>query len=199
MKKNKSSFFLFVVCLLLISFVKNESISTMLEVDHMTPGEENKIQGKMQINGVNYNAICDCSPVTPENTNDLNSLNAPKCDPSKLTIHGEKTGQGANYDDVRNLVGNIEELNYVFVPDSSFKCLDGRNRESVLAVPGGDAGEFILALLVYEDLVGGGRKLVQENVDNFLVQYLKTMKQKKFYMCTDDMAIAHLEKELSVK
>jgi hypothetical protein len=150
----------------------------------------------MTINGITYNAVCDCNPVSPEAP--VASQTGPKCDPSKLRIHNEKSGIGASYEDIRNLVGNIEELTYVVVPETSFKCLDGRNNKGVIATPGGDAGEFILALSVYEDLLGGGRVLSQDNVDNFLTQYLKTMKPKKFYMCTDDKAIAHLEKELTV-
>jgi hypothetical protein len=205
--KNKQIYgkeFIFLISIMLmitLSKTNNaNTFSSFIEVDDSTHVDgDNKIQGKMQINGETYNAICDCNPVQPEKGSDLtNSQSGPRCDPSKLRIHAERGGQGANYDDIRNLVGNIEDLNYVFVPETSFKCLDGRNRDGVLASPGGDAGEFILALLVYEDLVGGGRQLTQENVDTFLTQYLKQMKQPKFYMCTDDTAIAHIEKDLSV-
>jgi len=31
--------------------------------------------------------------------------------------------------------------------------LDGRNTEPSLATPGGDAGEFILALFIYEGMI----------------------------------------------
>ena len=175
----------------------SQLINSFIEVDEKTLGD-NKIEGKMQINGASYNAICDCNPVSPIKTGPEVQNQGPKCDPSKLKIQSEKAGQGASHDDIRNLIGNIEELNYVKVPNFSFKCLDGRNQEDVMATPGGDAGEFILALIVYEDLVGGGRKLTQENVDNFFLQYLKLMTHPKFYMCTDDIAIAHLETDLSV-
>ena len=48
-------------------------------------------------------------------------------------------------------------------------------------------------------MLGGGKKLTQDNVDGILKQYLKSMVQPKFYMCTDDSAINHLEKEMNVK
>lgn len=189
------------LCMMLLIFIISNSygqlLNSFIEVDEKSLGD-NKIEGKMQINGASYNAICDCNPVSPTKTPSEIQNIGPKCDPSKLRIQSEKAGQGASHDDLRNLVGNIEELNYVKVPNFSFKCLDGRNQEDVLATPGGDAGEFILALIVYEDLVGGGRRLTQENVDNFFLQYLKLMTHPKFYMCTDDLAIAHLEKDLSV-
>lgn len=182
---------------LLICNASSQILNSFIEVDEKSL-QDNKVEGKMQINGETYNAICDCNPVSPAKPGENVETQGPKCDPSKLKIHSEKTGQGASHDDIRNLIGNIEELNYVKVPNFSFKCLDGRNREDVLATPGGDAGEFILALIVYEDLVGGGRKLTQENVDNFFLQYLKMMTHPTFYMCTDDVAVAHLEKDLSV-
>jgi len=181
------------------------TFTSFIEVDNTNLLNEginpNQIQGKMQINGENYNAICDCNPVSPmEDENPLNSQNSsgPKCDPSKLRIHEERKGQGASFDDIRNLVGNIEELNYVIVPESSFRCLDGRNAKGILGTPGGDAGEFILALMVYEDLLGGGKKLTQDNVEMYLRLFLKSMKQPKFYMCSDDSAVDHVQKELSV-
>ena len=194
-----SVLFVFLSVIVISNAQENKNIvNSFIEVDQSQVGDGNKINGKMQINGINYNAVCDCNPITPTKVTNLGVEGGPKCDPSKLKIHSEKPGQGASHDDIRNLVGNIEELNYVKVPNYSFKCLDGRNRDAVLATPGGDAGEFILALIVYEDLVGGGRKLTQDNVDTFFSQYLKMMTHPKFYMCTDDVSIAHLEKDLSV-
>ena len=158
-----------------------------------TSTDGSRIVGKMKVNGEEYNSICKCEPVSPVQE----KLTGPKCDPSKLRIKSEKPGKGANFEQTRNLVGNIEQLNYVSVPEASFKCLDGRNTESGLFTPGGDSGEFLLALMVYEDLLG--RHLVQENVDAFFLDYLKYMEQAKFYMCTDDNAINHLEEEMGIE
>jgi hypothetical protein len=190
--------------------IKNIPFSSFIEVSNTNTNTNNnnnnavdnsKIEGKMTINGEEYNTICDCNPVTPVNTNDpLNQVNkGPKCDPSKLRIHQEKKGQGASFDEIRGLIGNIEELNYIVVPEISFKCLDGRYRNGIIGTPGGDAGEFILALIVYEDMLSAGKKLTQDNVDYILKQYLKTMIQPRFYMCTDDSAINHIQKEMNVK
>lgn len=183
------------------------SFSSFIEVDSSKADADNgmnnnnQIFGKMQINGEEYNASCDCNPISPINNDDpINNQkkNGPKCDPTKLRIHEERKGQGASFEDVRALIGNIEDLTYVVVPETSFKCLDGRNAKALLGTPGGDAGEFILGLMVYEDLLGGGKKLTQDNVDLYLSLYLKSMKQPKFYMCSDDAAIDHVQKELAV-
>lgn len=187
---------------LLIFIHSTNIIQSQIEVDKDTLTDDNKIQGKMTINGEVYTAICDCHPVSPEgiqSPSSLDSTSNPSCDPSKLKMHQEAEGSGASFNDIRKLIGNIEELNYVKVPYTSFRCLDGRHNKPGLNVPGGDAGEFILALSVYEDLLGGGRKLAQENIDSFLSEYLKKMLHNSFYMCTDDVAISHIEKELQVE
>ena len=191
--QNSKAYFIF-LCVLILTNALNidEDMNSFIEVDQSNIGSDNKIQGKMNINGIDYNAICDCGTETQKEDK------GPKCDPSKLRIRTEKQGVGASNDDIRTLIGNIEELNYVKVPTTSFKCLDGRNRDASLATPGGDAGEFITALIVYEDLIGGGRKLTQENVDDFFLQYLRKMQHPRFYMCTDDKSVSHIEQDLSV-
>ena len=191
---------LFIILLNFSIYINVISVKTSvmeIEASSITNGSK-KIQGKMQIDGKSYTALCDCSPVTPESPDTTQGGKGPFCDPSKLKIRGEKGGIGAAYDDIRNLVGNIEELSYVKVTEASFSCLDGRFNNPVLGTPGGDSGEFILALSVYEDLLQGGRKLTQNSVDHFFSQYLKLMKPGKFIMCTDDLAVSHIEKELNV-
>lgn len=198
-KLNTYLFFFFVIFSVTRYTEQSDLINSMLEVEQNSIQSGKPIEGKMNINGVTYNAICECDPVDPGNPPQEESEDSgPKCDPSKLKIHQERDGMGASFQDVRNLIGPIEELNYVQVPTASFRCLDGRNNEGVLSTPGGDAGEFILSLMVYEDLIGGGKKLSQTDVDSFLARYLKNMKQSKFFMCTDDNAVAHIEKELAV-
>ena len=169
---NKQSMLIFIIALLAINLSpsSSEMINSFIEVDKDTLSQDSKLQGKMTINGQTYTAICDCDPVSPKsdsltNTLNSNSGSSPACDPSKLKIQLERQGRGASFDDIRSLIGNIEELNYVQVPYTSFKCLDGRHNKPSLATPGGDAGEFILALSVYEDLAG--KKITQENVDVF--------------------------------
>lgn len=188
-------------CLFIFTNATN-MISSQIEVDKDTFTDDNKIQGKMTINGQIYTAICDCNQVSPDGIQSpslFDSTTKPSCDPSKLKMHQEREGSGASFNDIRKLIGNIEELNYVKVPNNSFKCLDGRHIKPGLNVPGGDAGEFILALSVYEDLIGGGRQLTQDNIDVFLTEYLKKMLHNIFYMCTDDVAISHIEKELQIE
>lgn len=43
-----------------------------------------------------------------------------------------------------------------------------------------------------------GEYLTEDDVYNIFTSYLSTMKQSTFYLATDDMAVAHISKELDV-
>ena len=60
---------------------------------------------------------------------------------------------------MKDIIGYTSELTYVDIETSHFECLDGRNNAGILATPGGDAGEFILGLHVYNDIVSTNREL----------------------------------------
>ena len=64
-------------------------------------------------------------------------------------------------------------------------CVDGRGRESIIGTPGGNAGEFILALTAAEE--SGGQQMSLNKIDEALNRYLG--KTGKFYMHTDDHAL----------
>jgi len=170
----------------------NNNINSFYEVDHEIL-INNKIEGKMKIDGEMYDTICDCDPIKSPD-----KIQIGKCDPMKLKIWSERVGQGASLEEVKNMIGNVSNLKYVKIHSTSFRCLDGRNSRAVLGTPGGDAGEFILSLSVYEEILGPGKTLSQDDVDLIFSLYLSNIPFDKFYMCTDDMAVSHLERELYV-
>ena len=53
-----------------------------------------------------------------------------------------------------------------------FSCMDGRNSRPVLSTPGGDFGEFLLALHVYEGILGANHELNQDQIDFIFKTYL---------------------------
>jgi len=61
-------------------------------------------------------------------------------------------------------------------------CVDGRGHDGIVGTPGGNAGEFILALTVVEK--AGRQELDLDKVDEILKRYLE--KTGKFYFHTDD-------------
>ena len=187
---------------------QNNLISSFIELDKKTISPDNKIQGKMIINEESYTAICSCNEESEDKNSLIENNKDAKCDPSKLTIQNEIKGKGASLNSVRNLIGDALSLTYVPIEKSSFKCLDGRYNKPVLSTTGGDSGEFILALNIFEDLLNEYNinnninktiKLNQNDIDFILYKYINFSNSEPFYMCTDDNAINHIEKELQIE
>jgi len=45
-----------------------------------------------------------------------------------------------------------QDFDFEKITMSPFMCVDGRSKTNNMYSPGGDAGEFLLALIVYEDM-----------------------------------------------
>jgi hypothetical protein len=93
-------------------------------------------------------------------------------------------------------------VNMASIASTSFMCLDDRVTEPSLGTPGGELGEFVLALSAYLQERDGAAAVPprQEVVDAFLLKYLKTLPASRpMIHCTDDRAVRHLEEELSVE
>lgn len=147
------------------------------------------VTGTVEYNGEKYEATCECSD---ESTQEVETI---KCSPTKATVTQDREGTGATYDQISSKISG-GSYTYVRVTKSPFHSIDGRTSDEILGTPGGDAGEFILALLVYEDL--SGRQLTQDAIETYFKEWLDCMDASTFYFDTDDKAVAHLEKQLSI-
>lgn len=162
------------------------------------------VQGSIIINGEKYIAVCDCSDKATKSSSSSASstsrseVSAGSCDPSKIKITTEMTGSGANIDQIKTLIGNVEDLEFVKVDNLSLFCLDGRNRKTGVSTPGGDAGEFLLALDVYENLLPNNKKLDYNVIELLFKSYLKYMKPESFNMCSDDVSLEFIKNEMMV-
>lgn len=58
----------------------------------------------------------------------------------------ETEGDGATEEEVIDMIGNATDLTLADIVSTGFKTVDGRILEESLFTPGGDSGEFILAL-----------------------------------------------------
>jgi hypothetical protein len=72
--------------------------------------------------------------------------------------------------------------------------MDGRDKTSGISTPGGDLGEFILALIVYQDMVGCS--LDDQTTKSYFLEWLQVMDSEFFYVCTDEEAVSHLRKQV---
>lgn len=147
---------------LLLSLLLFSSVAS-LSYGEPDPGQF--LQGGLKINGQKYQTVCSCTGGVFEEHPALVN-----CDPSKIKLAQDKAGTGMSFDDVRNIIGHPSELTFVNVAEAHFSCMDGRIDEKILGTPGGDAGEFVLALhvcnlmnKVYEGMIGK-RKLDEETI-----------------------------------
>lgn len=116
------------------------------------------------------------------------------------------------------------QLAFENISQSHLADIDGRATDAVLGTPGGDIGEFILALQVYEDHLSilrtrhnlranstpmatvsttpstssraGGGNLTADSVLQLLKAYLERTRPRKFYHRTSLDAIQHLQREI---
>ena len=77
--------------------------------------------------------------------------------------------------------------------DGTQSCVDGREPGTVVGTPGGDAGEYLLALATIEKLTGS--ELSAAELPGMLQRFMGHF--GRFYMHTDSHAMAHLAKALS--
>ncbi|CAD8205919.1 unnamed protein product [Paramecium octaurelia] len=179
------------IVVLLISVVYSAEVKLKME---SSAKDIRRINGRAEFDSQEYEASCQC-----ESTTSQLHVGETFCDPTKVQLHQDfagDDGKTASFEQIRNLIGPLNELQFGDPNSYHFSCLDGRNEKGVLGTPGGDFGEFLLALSVYEQTIR--TPLVQDTVDSILSNYLQYMKQEGFYMCTDDDALKHLEKELGM-
>lgn len=101
--------------------------------------------------------------------------------PEEVAAHIRKPG-----------VVNWTNLARVLV-DGAQSCVDGREPGSVLGTPGGDAGEYLVALAVIEELTG--RAIPDSEIPVVFRRFLGHF--GRFYMHTDSKAITTLAQSLS--
>lgn len=92
-------------------------------------------------------------------------------------------------DDIIAHIGDPNSLRWIklaaFLMHSRISCVDGRDSQGVVGTPGGDAGEFVLAMASIESLTD--TEFDAAAVEALLDDYLETF--GRFYMHTDRRAV----------
>lgn len=88
--------------------------------------------------------------------------------------------------------GQPRDVSFRDIQSMHFSCLDERITVPSLMTPGGDLGEFLLALSL-----ASPKETDPSKVEKILKDYLRNLPAgRRFYHCTDDAAIEHLQKVL---
>ncbi|CEM23110.1 unnamed protein product [Vitrella brassicaformis CCMP3155] len=159
------------------------------------------LAGSVELNGGHYNAKCSCSDKQHDHDGNAGSQTT-HCSPSKVKLHQSRPGQGMSMVELSESYGRFTGLSLMPVASQHFSCLDDRVATPSLCTPGGDLGEFVLVLnalleLVPEHTLGQGR--INQLLEDFVAKIHREHLGRRFYHCTDDMAVQHLRNELQME
>jgi hypothetical protein len=106
---------------------------------------------------------------------------------NEQTIYGP-AHEAISPDELMTLVGPADKVEWLPVKTSAFACVDGRLPNGALYAYGGDFGEFLLALTVYEQMLQ--KQLSQGETTYLFTKWL--CEGVDFAMCTDSVAVNSL-------
>jgi hypothetical protein len=113
------------------------------------------LPARVNLNGAVFDTSCTCRPNLPQDA-------TRQCVPHQVTVTpevpfpGDRDRHRPNIDaaGLRKLVGEPTTLRNVEITRHHFSCCDGRSSDEIIGTWGGDAGEMMLAIAVWEDLAG---------------------------------------------
>jgi hypothetical protein len=102
----------------------------------------------------------------------------------------EKVGDFLEPQHIRSHIGDPSTLEWAHIGQHFFSDIDGRSEEKIIATPGGDLAEFVLALSAFEEETK--TVLDQATTTGLLMDYISTMSRIKFYFATSEHAFDNL-------
>ena len=161
-------------------------------VDYLTD-----LPGFITVNGETFETTCTCRPNLPKDP-------TLQCIPHSVSLTrmtpfpGERDRNQPSIEaaGIRKLVGEPTTLRNIEITKHHFSCCDGRSSDEIMGTWGGDAGEMLLAIAVWEELIG--RDLTSADVAKYINYFLTYTKQEFVYIHTDTVAFGWLEEELGV-
>jgi hypothetical protein len=114
------------------------------------------------------------------------------CRVNSVVVSTENPGEveTVTADSLRDAFVNVANLEWAHIAQSSFASFDGRNDEKILGTPGGDMGEFILAIHAYAK--AASLTLTSQQIQDLFERYLNVMTRSKFFYETDEKAYIRL-------
>jgi len=99
-----------------------------------------------------------------------------------LGVYKKNDVAGVSNKVVEDKIGVPSKLNWAYVAKSSFVCSDGRWNQPALYTPGGDLGEFILAVSSYEKMTQ--TKMTFAQVRDLMQKFITKSQRTAFGMCS---------------
>ena len=127
--------------------------------------------------------LCSKEVTVPESGKIPVDIPIGKCAATEAAVKQEETGNGMTVEEIKVHIGNPLKLSWAKVPKHHFSAVDGRTSHPVLGTPGGDLGEWVIALSIYEGMTN--RELGLADVKRMLKEYLRFTTKMSFYYHTD--------------
>lgn len=152
------------------------------------PEKPRAIKGRIRLNDRMYETQCNCQQK-------VRTCHAPR----KARVHLEAANRekALPREKLRTLL-TPSNFTLVEVEKTYFSCLDGRYSRPILGTPGGDFGEFLLALSVAE--ISMNKNITEARLVEVLREYLGFggPDDVVLYHCQDEDAVSHLAQFLEV-
>eukprot|EP00298_Acanthocystis_sp_HF-20_P017298 c21718_g1_i1.p1 GENE.c21718_g1_i1~~c21718_g1_i1.p1 ORF type:complete len:445 (-),score=250.57 c21718_g1_i1:58-1392(-) len=105
-------------------------------------------------------------------------------------VESNFVSQPLSCEDVESHISPVQLLSWVDVRTASFGCVDGRSAEEGLGTWGGDFGEFVTSLNIYEQMTT--MHLSQAEVTSIFRKYLESTTREKFTTCISGLAVRQM-------
>lgn len=160
-----------------------------------------KVKGRFVIDGEMYDPVCNCKPPPPDHSK--------QCYPSKVTITKDSPIKGKlqppgrlviDGKNLRKLIGDPSDLRMAHKFKHFASDVDGRSSDEIFGVWGGEFGEMILMLSIYEseNLAKLGVAITPFQLQMAVLNYIRSCAARRqfFYFHSDTDAAAFIENEL---
>eukprot|EP01006_Ploeotia_vitrea_P036872 TRINITY_DN66068_c10_g1_i1.p1 TRINITY_DN66068_c10_g1~~TRINITY_DN66068_c10_g1_i1.p1 ORF type:complete len:428 (+),score=216.71 TRINITY_DN66068_c10_g1_i1:51-1286(+) len=148
------------------------------------------IQGRIKLDGTFYHTVCHCG-------RNATSAGGNCKAPHHIRVHQNPYNKhrGMARQELKEVLGTPDKFDMLDASRTSFADVDCRERHAVLATPGGDFGEFLTALNVYQ--ANADKDFSAERVQHVLESWLESS-TTSFYFNTDELAVKNLREHLTV-
>ena len=157
----------------------------------MTMGKSIPIQQKFDMK-----CMCSKEVTVPDSGKLPVDIPIGKCAATEIVVKQDETGTGMTLDEVKVHIGNPLKLQWAKVPKHHFSAVEGRTSHPILGTPGGDLGEWLIALSIYEGMTNHENTL--SDVKRLLREYLRYTTKMSFYYNTDRTSTEKIGKIMSL-
>jgi len=172
-----------------------------LEGSTKTTDSPTRISGRLKLSGIQYDSSCTCSTDKSEIYSPVKNTFSPCLVPNLYRIRIEDHNHEAAVDPAifKQILGKPADVKIVELSSTSFSCIDDRSYTPIVGAPGGEFGEFLVALNEYEKV--RAKNLTAEETKNLLVGWLNWNSNEKndyqFYFHSDEKSINTLNSKLT--